>query len=71
MLSDSWVQTLRGWCKQFSAIADALERGDFHWLEDGRDVNQEWIAKYRARVSHFEELIADTIAVPRDKAVGA
>lgn len=58
MLSDSWVQTLRGWCKQCSAIAEALERGDFRWSEDGRDVTLERAARYRERVSHFERLLA-------------
>jgi len=64
MLADSWVQTLRGWCEHFSAIAEALERGDFRFFEDGRDVTLEWATKYRKRVSHFEQLIADSIAAP-------
>lgn len=71
MLADSWVQTLSEWCQQFSAIAGALERGDFRFFEGGRDVTLECAAKYRKRVSHFEQLVADTLAAPRDKAVGA
>ncbi|HEX3653382.1 MAG TPA: hypothetical protein VHU18_11225 [Rhizomicrobium sp.] len=58
------MQTLRGWCQQFSAIAEALERGDFRWSENGRDVTLERAAKYRERVCHFERLIADTLAAP-------
>ena len=64
MLADSWVQTLRGWCKQFSAVAEALERGDFHWFEDGQDKSLERAAKYRKQVAGFERVIADSIAAP-------
>jgi hypothetical protein len=63
MIGDSaWVQKLRGWCEQFSALADALEQDHFRFSEDGRDVSLKMAADYRRRADHFEQLIADTIA---------